>query len=168
VIGSNTLAQYAEYSNLPAGEVIDSLNALAPELAAIGNSGVLAMKIPIIGKSLSQVIDLGQVFRDSFGPPLANNPNGGSAQDLINYLLPRVKPGTPVTSRVLPDAIEFTFTFEKNYTKTLPVALDLDSLGGLITPARTPDCSRASSRSVLPVPPRCRRRTQRLPRPRAG
>ena len=121
-------AGFFDFTNLTSGSVFDALRAVASQLSALTGGGPLGVKLPVINKTLGELLDFGDTYLSKLGNP-ADSLKPPTAQDLAEYLANQS--GGPVTTRVLPDAVEFTFTFSRTETKTIPLQADLEALGGL-------------------------------------
>jgi Ca2+-binding RTX toxin-like protein len=122
---------FLDFNNLSAGAILDGLRAIIQQLSALSGGGPLAQKLPIIHKSLGELIDLGQEYAAILGSPTADQAR--TAQSIADYLNSRLPAGATVTPTVLADAIEFTLTITRTFTTDQPLQLDLDALGGLLS-----------------------------------
>ncbi len=134
------------FDDLSPGQILDMLRAIASQLTGLTTAGPLGAPLPVFRKSLGdllaagdpalgQVLDFGKVYLDKLGA--IDTSKTPTAADLAQYLVQQS--GLPVTTRVLADAIEFTFTFSRTASKTVPLALDLDAAGGLFQASTTGD-----------------------------
>jgi RTX calcium-binding nonapeptide repeat (4 copies) len=81
----NGVGNFAGYNNISPDTVVQALAALAQQLGVAGSGGVFGAKLPVIGQSLSDVINLAQQFRDQVNLPTAADVP--TAQDLLNFLV---------------------------------------------------------------------------------
>lgn len=125
---SGNATGFTDFNNLTAGGVLDMLKAAVAQLSALGAGGPLALKIPGLNKSLGELIDIGQEYATILGNP--DESKTKTVQAIVDYLNPRLPMGSFVTAKVLPDAIEFGFSFTRTFTQDVPMQLDLQSLGG--------------------------------------
>src|SRR5262249_44839552 len=119
---------FLNFDNLTAGNVLDALKAAISQLSALGAGGPLGVKIPGINKSLGELIDIGQEYANILGNP--DDTTTKTAQAVVDYLNPRLPVGSFVTAKVMPDAIEFSFSFTRTYAQPVPLQLNLNELGG--------------------------------------
>jgi Ca2+-binding RTX toxin-like protein len=119
---------FDNFNNLSPDTVLDALKAAISQLSVLGAGGPLAQKLPGLNKSLGELIDIGQEYANILGNP--DDSKTQTAQAVADYLNPRLPAGSFVTSKVMPDAIEFAFTFTRTITQDMPIQLDLQSLGG--------------------------------------
>ena len=124
---------FVNFDNITPEMILNMLSVLLDRLSALGKGGVMGQKIPIINKSLGDVIDLGQALADKFG-----NLGGmqgaqvATAKLLQNWLNSKL---TPVTVLVIvnPGDIRFNFSYTKSYQHLFPLSFDLQGLGSLVT-----------------------------------
>lgn len=124
------LDNFTNFTNLDTDSVLGGLKSLKDALTRLGASGLFAVKIPAINTSLGELIDMGAAFQSKIQE--LTRDGTATARTLEAFLNSKLPAGIRVKIVVLSDAIEFGFTFVANVTKSLPLALDLDALGGLL------------------------------------
>ncbi|HEX8523269.1 MAG TPA: hypothetical protein VF669_13510, partial [Tepidisphaeraceae bacterium] len=125
-------SNFSSFQNITPQMIVEALQALIEKLRALGGGGVLDTKLPIIEKSLSDLVDLGQEFADRLG---LLDPNGiSTAKKLEEFLQDRLGDKTKLGStdgdsivvvKVTPDAIQLSLTVDQKIHRTLPFSLDL-------------------------------------------
>lgn len=121
---TGNLASYEDFKSLGASAAIDALNQIAQRLTQLGLGGLASQPLPLINKSVSELIDLGAEFAKKFGTTDgADLGKLATAEGVELYL--EQKLGVPVTVKVTPGSVIFDFDFNAVVSKTLPLVLDL-------------------------------------------
>jgi hypothetical protein len=126
------LASFLNFNNITPQMILDALQVLEGQLRTMGAGGVFDQPLPLINKSLSELVDLGQSFVEKLGLE-QGVPSLGTAQALEDFLNSRFPSGLAVKVVVNPGDIRFTFKYADSFSKQVPFAFDLnDTLAGLV------------------------------------
>jgi Ca2+-binding RTX toxin-like protein len=135
-------AGFDNFNNLSPQMILEALELVINQLRSLGAGGVFDTQLPLINKSVSDLVDMGQAFLAKFGSPdggsvstvqfvenflnskLDANPNDGMVPDVVNVVFDRGNP-----SDASDDDLRFTFTFSHDFSPADPIPLALD-LGG--------------------------------------
>jgi autotransporter-associated beta strand protein len=139
----DALSAFTNFNNITPEQILAALSALIDQLTALGAGGIFQQPLPLVNKSVSDLVDLGQMFLHQIGSP--DDPNNvgiasvATAQKLQDFINRKLDPDPTddvvpnvVTITVTPGDIRFTFTFTRGLETPLsfPFALDLgDNLG---------------------------------------
>jgi hypothetical protein len=132
------VTSFLNFNNITPQMIIDMLVALVGQLQTLGAGGILNQPLPIINRSISQVLNIGQEVAnriDTRHPELLPVASLATAQGLANFLdthvCPDRDPRDPpcVTVAVNSDDIRFTLNLTVGISQMLPIAFDV---GGLI------------------------------------
>jgi hypothetical protein len=119
---------FANFQNITPQMIIDALQALFARLSSMGHGGVLDQKLPVIDKSLSEFIDLGQTLLDKLDQLDINR--FATAQGLQDFLQDQL--GNFVGVAVKSDSIQFSLRFQQDLHESVPVSLNLGDQFGLL------------------------------------
>ena len=124
---------FVNFDNITPEMILNMLSVFIDRLQALGKGGVMGQKIPVINKSLSDIMDIGQALSDKFGALGGmQGSQVATAKLLQNWLNSKLAPVT-VQIIVNPGDIRFNFNYSKSYTTSLPISFDLQGLGSLVT-----------------------------------
>lgn len=134
------LTAFESFKNLTPAQILAMLQELVDKLDDLGAGGVLNQPIPLVNKSISDLLDLGQALLEKLQPtgtPAAATLDVATAQKLADFLNRKIAPnGPPVVSKitVTPGDIRFQFSFSKTITPIVfPFAFDLGNSKSLVS-----------------------------------
>ncbi|MEO6434973.1 MAG: hypothetical protein ABIP55_04330, partial [Tepidisphaeraceae bacterium] len=126
-------SNFASFQNITPQMIVDALQGLIEKLRDLGGGGVLDAKLPIIDKSLSEIVDLGEEFATRIG---LLDPNGVSTakrlEEFLQFKLGDALGDAAVIVTVAADAIQFNLGFKQDFEETLPISLNLGDTWGLL------------------------------------
>ena len=122
---------FDQFKNISAADVLAALDLLVTKLQETGHGDVFSKPIPIVNRSVSDLIDLGQVFLDTIGKPDNDSSTATAAklQAFINAKL--VEKGLPANVEIIlsSNAVRFKFSAAKSYSRTVPIAFQVGNGG---------------------------------------
>jgi autotransporter-associated beta strand protein len=116
-----------DFNNITPDMVLAALDSLIDQLRKVGAGGIFDQPLPLINKSLSQLVDLGQTVLDELGLGGSTRPKSddiGTAQKLQDFLNSKLGAGV-VTVETQPGEIRFKFTFTKGLDFPVPFSFNV-------------------------------------------
>ena len=122
---TGNVADFSNFTNISFDTVIAALKLLAGKLKSLGSGGVFAQKIPVVNKSLSDLIDLGSDIATKLGNLDSADPTQfATAKGLQTFLTSH---GIPLTVTTSSSQISFQLSDSFAWSKTLPLDFNLGS-----------------------------------------
>jgi hypothetical protein len=132
------LTAFENFQNLAPQQILQMLQDLVDQLSALGAGGVFDQPIPLINKSVSDLLDLGQAFLAKIGSPSdptqVSEGQESTAQKLADFPNQKLAPNAPpvVSVIVTQGDNRFRFSFTKSFDTNLPFSFDLGNDRGLV------------------------------------
>lgn len=125
-------SDFLNFENISIDTVFSAIKLLVDRLKKLGAGGVFDTKIPVINRSLSDLVDLSQDIADKLQNLDSEDPSQfATAKSLQNFFNDKSIPLTVVSS---PSDIRFLFNDSFTWSKILPLSFDVGaSLGGLVS-----------------------------------
>ncbi|HEV8293382.1 MAG TPA: calcium-binding protein, partial [Tepidisphaeraceae bacterium] len=123
---------FSGFVNITPQMILDALSTLINRLTAMGAGGVFNHKLPLINRSVADLVNLGQSLSgsDALGGATLNQVL--TAQGLADYLASKFPGLTPVVN-LTPNDIRFTFRYQHNFDPVLvPLGFQLSDTLGLV------------------------------------
>jgi hypothetical protein len=120
-----------DFKDISAADVLQALALVIDRLREMGVGGVFDQQLPLINKSVSDLVDLGATFLDDVQTP-GDDSVVSSAKKLEAFLNSKINPsndpdGPHVQVVVRPDDIRFRLKVNKQFLRDdIPFAFDLE------------------------------------------
>ncbi len=119
---------FEDFTNITPQMILAAIQALIEKLRGLGAGGVFDTRLPLINKSVSDLLKLGDQLANDLGTFDENNVL--TAKGMENFLQSHVDNALKVT--VSQDAISFKLNFTQSVSENVPLNLDLGSSWGLL------------------------------------
>src|SRR5262249_12725892 len=132
IVVTGNVSDFSNFTNISFDTVLNALKLLASKLKSLGGGGILGQKIPVVNKSLSDLIDLGSDIATKLGNLDSVDPTQlATAKGLQTFFTMH---GIPLTVTSSATAISFQLSDSFSWSKTLPLDFDLGAaLSGLVS-----------------------------------
>ncbi len=119
------------FTNITSEQVFAALDLLIEKLRDLGVGSALDKPIPLINRSVAELVDLGESFSKTIGKPASPNAvsNALAMEAYINSKLATANQPDVVDVTLTTTGIEFTFKFNDHVTKILPLAFSAGQSG---------------------------------------
>ncbi len=122
------LSGFESFSNIGPQQIFQALQLLVEQLRNVGRGGALDRPIPLINKSVSELIDLGEAWSSTIGQPDSANAIA-TAQGLQQFLQSKLGNTATVQVTVRHDDILFEFGFAKGFERNIPLNFAIGNSG---------------------------------------
>ncbi|MCO6453816.1 MAG: hypothetical protein J5I93_00735, partial [Pirellulaceae bacterium] len=128
------LTAFESFQTLNVQVILDMLDALGSELSKLGAGGVFDTKLPLVNRSLNDLIDLGQAFVDQFGD--GGDQDLSTASNVEQFLNQKLDEaglgGLDVAVIITTEDIRFRVTLAGSFQQSVPVSFQVgQQFGGL-------------------------------------
>lgn len=124
------LGDFTNFRNITPQQILDMLEALIAQLTELGAGGIFEKPIPLVNKSFSDLVNIGESLASRLGNPSGEDSRFfATAKALEDYLDSKIDsdPATDfVDILVSRDDIRFVFTYmTPSFTRTAPLSFEL-------------------------------------------
>ncbi|MCA9170110.1 MAG: hypothetical protein KDB23_20680, partial [Planctomycetales bacterium] len=130
------LTIFESFQNISAAQIFAGLQFIVDQLHEAGRGQAFDRQIPLVNRSLSDLIDLGQVWSEAIGSPESANSiaTAASLTTFLNGKLGTAQNPNPVSVTIAPGEILFDLDLQRSFQHNVPLGISVGSQGmGLLS-----------------------------------
>lgn len=120
-------SNFSNYNNITPQMALELLNQIVLRLTEMGKGDVLQKRIPIINKSIAELVDLGAKFAEKIYAVPAPTDNQTLTLKALQTLINSKLQNANVTLSARPGEVLIGFSFNPGFSKTIPINFDFDN-----------------------------------------